>query len=335
VVERDGKTRKQPQVTVGLVTIVIPCYNQAQFLGEAIESALAQSYQAREVIVVDDGSTDATAEVALSYADVRLLQQANFGQAVARNRGLSEAQGEFVVFLDADDRLRPEALATGLRCLAAHPEAAFAYGHIKLIAGDGRPLPTPNQVGVERDYYQELLRNNYIWTPGAVIYRRSVFGSVGGFRPRVNGSEDFELNVRIAREFPICCSGEWVLEYRLHGKNTTCNYAAMLKSSVSARRAHRPYIVNNKTYMRAWREGVREVQRGYGDKLVNQVQAHWRAGDWAEAGREWITLLRYHPRGAVKACLPGSVMSCLQRLRARLAVILVWRRVNLDERGRH
>jgi glycosyltransferase involved in cell wall biosynthesis len=306
------------------VTIIIPCYNQARYLSESIESALGQTHRDLEVIVVDDGSTDATAKVAGRYERVRLLRQFNQGQAVARNCGLAAARGDYVVFLDADDRLLPHALKAGLQCLARSPEAAFAYGHVNLIAGDGRPLPTPNQVGVERDNYLELLRNNYIWTPGAVIYRRGVFYLIGGFNQRVNGSEDFELNVRIARDFPICCSGEVVLEYRMHGENTTCNYAVMLKAAVSARRAHKIYMTGNDKHLRAWREGVREVRHGYGDKLVHQVRAQWPDGRWVEATRGLITLLRYHPRGAIKACLPADAVLRLQNLRARLAALWYW-----------
>ena len=108
----------EPDLREGLplVTVVIPCYNQAHFLGEAIESVLSQSYRNFELIVVDDGSTDETSEVASRYERVRLFQQENQGLAGARNRGLGEAKGEYVVFLDADDRLLAGALEAGLRC---------------------------------------------------------------------------------------------------------------------------------------------------------------------------------------------------------------------------
>ena len=123
-----------------LVTVVIPCYNQAHFLGEAIESVLSQSYRNFEVIVVDDGSTDNTSEVASRYEGVRLVRQENRGLSGARNRGMREAKGEYVVFLDADDRLLPGALEAGLRCFEAHPECAFVSGQSRLIAEDGTLL---------------------------------------------------------------------------------------------------------------------------------------------------------------------------------------------------
>src|SRR5215210_7397761 len=120
----------------GLVSVVIPCYNQAHFLDEAIESVLSQSYTNFEVIVVDDGSTDTTSEVASGHADagVRLFRQENRGLAGARNRGLAESKGEYVVFLDSDDRLLGEALAVGVRELKSHPGCAFVAGRCTFIA---------------------------------------------------------------------------------------------------------------------------------------------------------------------------------------------------------
>src|SRR5215217_2853327 len=172
--------RGKQQAAVPLVSVVIPCYNQAHFLGEAIESALAQSHPNFEVVVVNDGSTDDTAEVAARYPRVRYLRQKNRGLSAARNTGLRHSEGEYVVFLDADDRLLPEALKTGLKCLKAHSECAFASGRYRFIAGDGSFLKPQRQRFVDKDSYVALLRRNYIGPPAAVMYRRAVFESVGG-----------------------------------------------------------------------------------------------------------------------------------------------------------
>src|SRR5215204_1671374 len=116
---RPLRGRRADAVGSPLVSVVIPCYKQAHFLGEAIESVLAQSYPNFEIIVVDDGSPDNTSEVAASYPRVRLVRQENQGLSAARNSGLSRSEGEYVVFLDADDRLLPGALQVGLECLEA------------------------------------------------------------------------------------------------------------------------------------------------------------------------------------------------------------------------
>src|SRR5215213_4115846 len=129
--------RGKQEVVARLVSVVIPCYNLAHFLGEAIESVLAQSYPNFEIIVVDDGSPDNTSEVAARYPGVRLVRQENQGLSGARNAGLARSEGEYVVFLDADDRLLPEALEAHLEHLKAHPECAFVSGRLKRIAADG------------------------------------------------------------------------------------------------------------------------------------------------------------------------------------------------------
>ena len=111
---RDVNSNHQHGLKTPLVSVVIPCYNQAHFLGEAIESVLKQTYKHFEIVVVDDGSTDNTSEVARRYSGIRCIEQANQGLSAARNTGIRESKGEYLVFLDADDRLRPIALEAGL-----------------------------------------------------------------------------------------------------------------------------------------------------------------------------------------------------------------------------
>src|SRR5882672_136402 len=133
-----------------MISIVIPCYNQAHFLAEAIESVLAQIWPADEIIVVDDGSTDNPGQVAARYPQVRCIRQENQGLPGARNTGLRESHGDYLVFLDADDRLTPQALAVGMQHLNARPECVLVAGHYQNIAADGTPLPTPVQPVVEK-----------------------------------------------------------------------------------------------------------------------------------------------------------------------------------------
>src|SRR5829696_6977365 len=148
--EQEQQQQQQNLGATPLVSVVIPCYNQAHFLEEAIESVLAQSYKDFEIIVIDDGSTDDTGEVAGRYPRVRLFRQDNQGLAAARNAGLWRSKGEYLVFLDADDRLLPWALEVGLKHLRAHPECAFVSGYYRPIAVDGSPLPLPLQQNPSR-----------------------------------------------------------------------------------------------------------------------------------------------------------------------------------------
>jgi cellulose synthase/poly-beta-1,6-N-acetylglucosamine synthase-like glycosyltransferase len=134
-----------------LVSVIIPCYNHAHFLEQAIESVRAQSYSDFEIIVVDDGSTDNTTEVVRRHSRVRYVYQENAGLSSARNTGLWHSHGEFLVFLDADDRLLRNALETGVSCMRKHPECAFVSGHCRIIDSNGAILPSPRQLRVENE----------------------------------------------------------------------------------------------------------------------------------------------------------------------------------------
>src|SRR5947207_8867439 len=126
-----------------LVSVIIPCYKQADFLPGALESALAQTHCETEIIVVDDGSPDNVSEVVARYPRVKCVHQQNQGLANARNAGFRASKGEYAVFLDADDRLMRNAVESHLACFAAHPEAGFVVGDIDQISVDGSYLGSP------------------------------------------------------------------------------------------------------------------------------------------------------------------------------------------------
>jgi glycosyltransferase involved in cell wall biosynthesis len=146
-----------------LVSVVIPTFNRAGLIARAIDSALAQTHPALEVIVVDDGSTDGTAElVRRRYAAelrVRCLTQTNQGVCAARNRGLAEARGDYVALLDSDDVWRPWKLELQLSCLRAVPEAGMVWTDMEAIGPDGNIL--------SRKYLRTMYRNSYRWFPKA------------------------------------------------------------------------------------------------------------------------------------------------------------------------
>jgi glycosyltransferase involved in cell wall biosynthesis len=283
-----------------LVSVIIPCYNQAHYLSEAIESVLNQTYPHFEIIVVDDGSTDNTAEVAGRYSEVKLLSQENHGRpAVGRNNGFRESRGDYIVFLDSDDHLLPEALEVGLSYLEAHPEYAFVSGHCRAMGPDGEPLAVKQRPCVEKDHYLELLHQNYIWTPGVVMFRRSVLERAGGFNisMTMKGSEDYDLYLRITRESPVYCHDKAVVVYREHGSSLSRNAATMLKSTLTVHRAQWPFVKGNKRYEQAYKEGERFWKQYYGEHLVERVRAQVRRkGEWNQAAQGMKVLLRYNPR---------------------------------------
>jgi glycosyltransferase involved in cell wall biosynthesis len=275
-----------------VVSVVIPCYNQAHFLGEAIESALAQSYPHLEIVVVDDGSTDNTAVVAARYPGVRCVRQMNQGLAAARNTGLHDSTGSYLVFLDSDDRLLPGAVAAGLAVLHAHPECAFASGLCQYIAADGTSLPTPTPTPLTADYYSTLLRHTHIWMPAMVMHRRTVFEAVGGFDPSVNPCADYDLYLRVAQKYPICSHQEVVAEYRRHGSNMTNDPALMLRSVATVLKRQRQYVKRNRRYAEAYRAGAGFWYGWYGKPLVAQILSHTVTRKWARARDGMVVLLR-------------------------------------------
>ncbi len=283
-----------------LVSVIIPCYNQAHFLSEAIESVLSQTYRNFEIIVVDDGSSDNTFEVATRYLGVRYIRQENKGQGAARNTGLRESKGDYLVFLDSDDRLLPEALEIGINCLDAHTECAFVYGRIKLITSDGSPLPTPEEICIERDHYLNLLYWCYIYIPASVMFRRNVFESVIGFNPSLSPAEDWDLYLRITKIFPIYCHNKEVAEYRRHSQNSSRNSARMLKSCMAVLRSQWGYIKGNKKYEEKYKLGIKEVHDCYGEALVAEFRSNIIAWEWKQALKGLATLIHYYPKGVVK-----------------------------------
>jgi glycosyltransferase involved in cell wall biosynthesis len=295
----ESKSSEEVRTDRPLVSVIIPCYNQAHYLGETIESVLKQTHQSFEIIVVDDGSTDNTSEVASSYSQVKLLRQENQGRpAVGRNHGFRESTGEYVVFLDSDDRLVPDALEAGLKYLTDYPERAFVSGHARFIDAEGSSLPTEQRACVERDHYEALLNENYIWTPGTVMFRRSALERAGCFNPslKMKGSEDYDLYLRLARESPVYCHDRAVVEYRQHGSSLSRNSATMLKATLTVHRAQWPHVKGNKRYEEAYRKGRKFYQGYYGEWLVEKIRGHVRArSEWPQAYEGMKVLLRHHP----------------------------------------
>jgi glycosyltransferase involved in cell wall biosynthesis len=281
-----------------LVTVVIPCHGQAHFLGEAIDSVVAQTHPLHEIIIVDDGSPDHTADVARQYASVRYIRQAQQERCVARNRGLHESTGSFVVFLDADDRLLPHHLEASCAAFRANPDAAFVCGDYRWCGDerathvhDCRPLP---------DHYGTLLRTNFIGPPHTVLFRKDLLLREGGFRPGFESCEDQEVYLRMARRYPIHCHHRVVAEYRRHGSQTSQRWDVMLRRAVAVLRAEYPHVKGHPVYEQAWQEGLDRRRHMYGEPLLWATVAAARSGDVRRTLRFLSVLVRCYPRGLVE-----------------------------------
>jgi hypothetical protein len=183
-----------------LVSVIIPCFNVRPYVGATLESLLAQSHSAWEAIVIDDGSTDGTAELVLSCTDprIRLVRQENQGVSAARNRGIALASGQAVLFLDADDWLAPDALARMTARLAGS-SAVAAYGAFCFVTEDGsQVVRTKTGPFPDGDIVERLLVENLFANGGHMLIGREAIDAVGPFRSDLRFGEDWEYWCRLA-----------------------------------------------------------------------------------------------------------------------------------------
>ncbi len=211
------------------ISVVIPSYNAAPYLGEAIESVLAQGRDDVEIIVVNDGSTDNTAEVARKYGDrIVYIEQDNQGVAGARNTGILAAQGDYIALLDADDAYYPGALDNMAGYLDQHPDIGLVCGDLMMFdetgdlhlasASGGKPQNPAN-------FRWEVATYNL--NNSAVMVRREAFDKVGLFEPRLRIGEDWMMWVVMARRYNMAYIDAPLARYRLHGKNVSARQAEM------------------------------------------------------------------------------------------------------------
>lgn len=197
------------------MSAIIPAYNSAKFLAAALDSVFSQTYEAIECIVVDDGSTDSTAEVASTYADVLLIRQPNKGVSAARNKGAEVASGEVLGFLDADDVWLPEKTELQVRALEETPDAALAYGPYHRVDSELRHIATVAAPRVEEAFRNTLLlRSPSISLITAGLVRSHAFDRVGGFDTALSTSADLDLVLRIGRDHAVATVPEPVALYR-------------------------------------------------------------------------------------------------------------------------
>ena len=195
------------------ISVVIPAYNCERYISRAIDSVLSQTWQAHEIVVVDDGSTDSTADKVKDYGDkVRYIYQDNAGPGAARNKGVDSAKGDWIGFLDSDDVFMAERLEFQARLLEAEGEAfnmVWCGGDYERILSDGTDDQGAgtireydiNNDEIYEDYFQAYMCGKKGWT-GTMLVRRDVLLELGGFRTDVSYAEDLDLWFRIAYKYP-------------------------------------------------------------------------------------------------------------------------------------
>jgi len=253
--------------TAETVKVVIPCFRQAHFLPEAIESVLAQDHRPVAVIVVDDGSPDNASEVAARYPGVDCLRQPNGGLAAARNAGLERVATDFVLFLDADDRLLPDAISRGLSELAAEPGAMMAAGAWEVIGEEGEPIAA-DPLQPPEQAFPALLESCFISTPAAVLFRRALFAEIGGFDSGVSASADYDLYLRAAARFPVRLHDHSVAEYRRHGANMTRDPELIMASELQVLGRQASAVRDSPELTAALSRGLARIRAYHGERIA-------------------------------------------------------------------
>src|SRR5215472_11742468 len=259
-----------------LVSVIVPCFNQARYLTDALHSILCQTYSQHETLVIDDGSADDTCKVASGFEKVKYFYQENRGLASARNVGIRECRGDFLVFLDADDLLLPAALQVGVDELLSHPECAFVSGDYRRVNADLMPLFKFRARPIRQEHYLAFLRGNYIGMHATVMYRRKPLEEIGGFDESLRACEDYDLYLRIAREYPVRCHGCVVADYRQHQANMSRDPEFMLKWALAVHRAQYEYVKGYPKLELAYAEGDRYLREYYGDQIFRHLGARFR-----------------------------------------------------------
>lgn len=226
---------------MGKVSIIMPVYNGAAYLAEAIQSILAQTYPSWELIIVNDGSTDDSLTIANEFAHqddrIRVLHQANRGLPGALNAGLRRATGPYVGVLAQDDQLLPSYLQTMVAVLVANPEAGAVYALPQMMDINGHNLPQRvGRIVAPDQLYDSLIDGNFILAC-TVMMRRSALDAVGWYDETLY-SEDWDLWLRLAAAYPILAVPEVLVRYRAHDKNMTAQLAKMEQCMFAVVRKH-------------------------------------------------------------------------------------------------
>jgi glycosyltransferase involved in cell wall biosynthesis len=282
-----------------LVSVIIPAYNCARFIREALDSALAQDYPALEVIVVDDGSTDDTGAILDSYgARIRLLSQPNRGCAAARNAGVAHARGKYIAFLDGDDVWRPSKISYQMRALG---KAGYKLAYSRFIVwhqeADGHYMPAERMFSakgpalvsdcelVTGHAYDALLKDCMVWT-STVLVEKAVLDEAGGFDETLELGEDYELWLRLSRTLPMLGLEQPTSLYRQHPRSITRG----------ARETNYEYLVLNRA-LALWGPGLAPkpgaMRARLARSMFNHGYSHYKGGNARIAALSFLQCMKH------------------------------------------
>jgi glycosyltransferase involved in cell wall biosynthesis len=302
-----------------LVSVVVPAYNAEATLSETLASVAAQTYRNLEIVVVDDGSTDQTREIATRFAATdaraRVVSIPNSGVAVARNTGAAASSGPFLAPIDADDLWHPRYLETlvGLMLTAPQPPA-FAYAACRLIDPGSNVIGSGLNAGSAGKVVYRMLFNNLVGNGSGMVIARTAFDAVGGYDARLRaagcqGCEDYLLQLMLAEQGPVCAAGQYLIGYRKRDGAMSGDVESMAASRRLARRLHAhafPHVVLP-PWLDRW---IRALE------LIATARNDWSAGRRGEAARTLGRVMLMDPPATV-AVLSSRIRSAVRNRRPR------------------
>jgi glycosyltransferase involved in cell wall biosynthesis/SAM-dependent methyltransferase len=274
-----------------LVSVIVPCYNQGKYLTTAIESILCQSYKNFEIIVVDDGSTDDTKEIALKFDEVTYVYQSNQGLSAARNKGIAHSKGKYLVFLDSDDWLLPMALEVNLQYLLQQPTLAFVSGaHQFFYKEENKSYDVIKEV--KDNNYNYLLVNNYIAMIATVMFHKWVFDNFK-YDTTLKVCEDYDLYLNVARSHPIFHHTQIIAVYYIHNSNSSGNTSLMLSTALMVLQRQKINLRNNEEQL-WYEEGINFWKSYYTEIMYNKMIVLLHQGQ--KSKKEEVQALKKHNR---------------------------------------
>lgn len=293
-----------------MISVVVPTYGHRDTVLETLDSVFAQTEPPGEVIVVNDGSPDDTAELLRPLADrgrIRYVEQANGGQARARNRGLALARGDHVALLDDDDIWPEDKLAWQREFLDSDPGAVLVYGSWTRLGATPRPGGPEAEPQPDGDVYDAFLRGCRILSPGQTLIRRSALAAAGGFDPRVWGADDWDLYLRLARLGRFRYRPRVALRYRKHEGNAS---RAALRHADHHFRVMRRHLGLN---LPAAAANLHGSARFFVPHLLAEADAALESGDPARALRATAYAAAFRPALLLRRRLYAPLLRALRK----------------------
>lgn len=216
------------------ITVAIPVYNGAKTIRTTLESIIQQSFSDLEIIVIDDGSTDQTADIVRQIDDsrIRLISYPNEGLAASRNRGIHQSQCELISFIDADDLWTADKLADQLAALQTAPKASVAYSWTDCVDQSARFCRRGSHVSAEGHVYEKLLMGNFLDSGSNALFRKSVFDTVGRFDVSLKAAEDWDMFLRVALDHTFAVVPKVQVLYRLSPQSMSANLERQERESL-------------------------------------------------------------------------------------------------------